>query len=115
MHTLESEGVMNGVSSYRIGDPVSDVPPAAVTNPRIERDGWEECYRAAMNAFGRWVPITFRDRVHARRLSEGARKRAALPRLEAEVRGDVCYLRVVGQVRRITNSEKATMADARQK
>lgn len=79
------------MNTYTIGLPVNEVPPQ--TLPSGRNDTWDLCYRAAMNAYGKWVPIRFDDPTKARRLAEVARRRTTLP-CDAEIRGAICFLRV---------------------
>lgn len=77
--------------TYAIHEPVTELPPVAFSNGT--RHGWDLAYLAARRAKGLWVPVAFPDRADARRLAEVARKRTQQD-FEAEVRGNVVYLRV---------------------
>ena len=70
-------------------DPVETIPP--VVRQTVPYAKWQDCYQAAINAKGLWVPIQLADRVQARNLAFVAKKQQGM---EAETRGTVCFLRV---------------------
>lgn len=75
--------------SYTIGDPVDQIPPVVRTN--APREHYGQCYGAAKEAKGKWVPITMPDIDRAKRFASVARKRHGV---ECESRGRVVFLRV---------------------
>ena len=70
-------------------DPVETIPP--VVRQTVPYAKWQDCYQAAINAKGLWVPIQLSDRVQARNLAFVAKKQQGM---QAETRGSVCFLRV---------------------
>ena len=70
-------------------DPVETIPP--VVRQTVPYAKWQDCYQAAINAKGLWVPIQLSDRVQARNLAYVAKNQQGM---ESEVRGTVTFLRV---------------------
>ena len=70
--------------------PVETIPP--VVRQTVPYAKWQDCYQAAINAKGLWVPIELSDRVQARNLAYVAKNQQGM---ESEVRGSRVFLRVM--------------------